>query len=241
MSEAATVSALIRSASHHYRDTGRFALHFARNKLRYDPAYRTILAQGLLEGRARLLDLGCGQGLLAAWLLAAQQHYAQAGSLWPRGWPPPPALASYRGIDINAYEVARARRALAPAAGIALELADITNADYTAADAVVLLDVLHYLDLASQEQVLHRARAALVPRGLLLLRIGDADGGLGHRFGRALDQTVALVRRGRWIELACRARGDWEQLLARCGFAARAVPLAAGPGFVNVLLEAQAA
>ena len=42
----------------------------AGGKLRGDPVYAALLAQGLLAGRARVLDLGCGQGLLAAWLLA---------------------------------------------------------------------------------------------------------------------------------------------------------------------------
>jgi SAM-dependent methyltransferase len=243
MSETAAVTALIRSASSYYRDSGRFAVHFARNKLRYDPAYRTILAQGLLAGRARILDLGCGQGLLAAWLLAARARHAEAGTPWPQGWSAPPALGAYRGIDLDSREVARARNALPSCAGIALNLehADIRSADYAQADAVVILDVLHYLSRAAQEQVLQRAHAALAPRGLLLLRIGDASGGIGHRVGRAMDQTVALWRRGRWIELACRALTDWEELLERCGFVARAVPPGGSAGFVNVLFRAQAA
>jgi SAM-dependent methyltransferase len=243
MSEAAALHALIGSASACYRPTGRFALHFARHKLRLDPAYRTILAQGLLQGRARLLDLGCGQGLLGSWLMAARLRYSQDGLSWPSGWPAPPLIESYRGIDINAHEVARARRALAPhtATALTIEHADICSADYPRADAIVILDVLHYLDLTSQEAVLRRARAALSERGLLLLRIGDAAGGLGHRFGMAVDHTVALLRRGRGIELACRALSDWEQLLEHCGFATRTVPLAGSGGFVNVLLQAQAA
>jgi SAM-dependent methyltransferase len=243
MSATATVTALIRSASSYYRDSGRFALHFARNKLRYDPAYRTILAQGLLEGRGRILDLGCGQGLLAAWLLAARAQHAEAAALWPQDWSFPPAPEAYRGIDLDSREVARARNALNGSTGIAvnLEHADIRSADYAQADAVVLLDVLHYLSRAAQEQVLQRAHAALAPRGLLLLRVGDATGGIGHRYGRAVDQTVGLLRHGRWTELACRALADWEELLGRCGFASRAVPHGGRAGFVNVLLRAQAA
>jgi SAM-dependent methyltransferase len=243
MSERYAVSALSCAASSYYRDSGRFALHFARNKLRHDPAYRTILAQGLLQGRARILDLGCGQGLLAAWLLAAQARHAEAHAIWPQGWSLPPALEAYHGIDLDGREVARARNALRPRGGIALTLehADIRSAAYAQADAVVLLDVLHYLSRAAQEQVLRRARAALAPRGLLLLRIGDATGGIGHRYGRAVDRTVALLRHRRWIELAYRALTDWEELLERCGFAARAVPHGGSAGFVNVLFRAQAA
>lgn len=241
MNDAASLEGLLDAASAHYRVAGRFALHFARNKLKYDPAYRTLLAHGLLRSRARVLDLGCGQGLLAAWLLTAQAHHA-AGSPWPAAWPAPPALRTYRGLDINPHEVLRAQRSLGGMQeGFSFEQADIRNAEYGEADAVVMLDVLHYLQPAAQEQVLRRVRAALAPEGLLLLRIGDAAGGVGHHLGRALDQTVALARHGRWIAPACRALADWQQLLGHCGFSSRAVPLGTRGAFVNVMLQAQAA
>jgi SAM-dependent methyltransferase len=72
MSAEPALASLIDAASAPYRAAGRFAWHFARGKLRGDPVFAALLAQGLLAGRARVLDLGCGQGLLAAWLLAAR-------------------------------------------------------------------------------------------------------------------------------------------------------------------------
>lgn len=244
MSSTTALAPLIGEASAYYRRAGRFALQFARSKLTHDPAYRTILGRGLLAGHAHVLDLGCGQGLLAAWLLAARAFYAAgACSKWPHEWPAPPLLSSYRGLDINRHEVRRARQALAfePGIPVQIEQADICEVDYTSADAVVILDVLHYLDHAAQERVLQRVRGALAPDGLLLLRIGDASGGFGHSFGKALDQTVALLRRGRWVPLRCRALADWQQLLSRCGFVSRSVPLIEHTAFVNVLLRAQIA
>jgi hypothetical protein len=218
VNETASLEALIAAASARYRVAGRFALHFARNKLRYDPAYRTVLAQ-----------------------VAAREYHA-GSSPWPSAWPPPPSLGDYRGLDINPHEIVRARRALGDAdENLRFEPGDIRSAEYGQTDAVVMLDVLHYLEPGAQEQVLRRVRAALAHNGLLLLRIGDAAGGIGHHLGRALDQTVALARRGRWIALACRALADWEQLLGRCGFSSRAVPLGTREGFVNVMLQAQAA
>lgn len=241
MSQA--LDALVGAASARYRHAGRFALHFARKKLRYDPVFRTILGQGLLADATHVLDLGCGQGLLAAWLLAARALHVDGAAQWPQGWPAPPALRSYRGLDINPHEVARARQGLAGDTAAAIEIvhADISSAVLPAADVVVILDVLHYLERAAQEQLLRRVHETLMPNGLLLLRVGDACGGLAHHIGRALDHTVALVRRGRWVELAPRPLTDWEKLLARCGFVARAVPMRVSPRFVNVLLQAQAA
>ena len=235
---------LLVAASAYYRPAGAFAWRFARGKLAGDPVFSAILARGLLAGRTRILDLGCGQGLLAAWLLAAHAcHASAAPGVWPAAWPAPPTLAAYCGVDINAHEVARARRAFAldPGARVEIVHGDIRDVDYAAADAVVILDVLHYLDFRAQEKVLQRVRRTLTPRGLLLLRVGDAAGGAGFAFSRAVDSTVALLRHRRWVRLSCRPLEEWHALLERCGFSARPIPMSAGTPFVNVLLCAEPA
>jgi SAM-dependent methyltransferase len=235
---------LIDAASAYYRDAGHFAWHWARGKLAGDPAFEAILARGLLSGRSRLLDLGCGQGLLAAWLLAAHaRHASDAPRAWPPGWPAPPLLREYTGIEINPREVARARRgfALDPGAAVQIIHGDIRDVDYPSADAVVILDVLHYLDYSAQEQVLRRVRAALGSSGLLLLRIGDAAGGMRFALSKAVDHTIALARHRRWVRLECRPLHVWEQLLAASGFCTHALPMSQGTPFVNVLLRAELA
>ena len=241
---AAPPAALLEAASAYYRVAGRFAWHFARGKLRADPAYRLILERGLLKDCGRLLDLGAGQGLLAAWLVGAASCYARerAGS-WPHGWPAPPHLNSYTGIEINPQEVRRARRAFARDSGTLIQMvhADIREADFGSPDAIVLLDVLHYNDFTAQERILSRARAALSPGGLLLLRIGDAAGGYGFTLGKAVDRSVALLRRGRWLPLHCRTLASWQDLLRSSGFATRRVGLSRGRTFDNTLLLGEAA
>ncbi|HUJ52313.1 MAG TPA: class I SAM-dependent methyltransferase [Steroidobacteraceae bacterium] len=243
MSRITPPARLVEMASAYYRGAGMFAWRFAQGKLSGDPMFTAILARDLLAGRARILDLGCGQGLLAAWLLAARALYTSARD-WPRGWPPPPRFESYSGIEINLSEVARARHAFAldPGAAVQVVHADIRVADYPSADAVVIMDVLHYLDYTAQERVLQRVRQALAPQGLLLLRIGDAAGGAGFVLSKAVDSAIALVRRRRWVPLKCRALREWQALLAGCGFSAwHALPMSAGTPFVNVLLRAEVA
>src|SRR5262249_4779731 len=161
----------------------------------------------------------------------------------PHGCPPPPLLRSYTGIEITPREVARARHAFMLDPGSALQIVhgDIRDVDYDPADAVVILDVLHYLDYSSQERVLQRVRAALAPQGVLLLRVGDAAGGSRFRLSKAVDRTVVLARCGRWASLSCRPLRAWQELLSACGFSARALPMSAGTPFVNVLLCARAA
>jgi SAM-dependent methyltransferase len=226
------VAALIAAASAPYRSAGRFAWHFARGKLQGDPAFAAILAHGLLSDGKRILDLGCGQGLLASWLLTA--HAAYRDGRWPHGWPRPPAPEQLTGVDFAAREVAWARTALGERARIVLE--DIRRANYVSADAIVILDVLHFMDFAAQEAVLARARAALSPGGVLLLRVGDAEGGAGFALSKLIDRVVALLRYQRLPRLHCRPAREWRSLLGQLGFLTEALPMSQGTPFANVLL-----
>jgi SAM-dependent methyltransferase len=229
-------AALLDAACEPYRNAGRFAYYFARGKLRADPIYRAILELGLLLGRARVLDLGCGQGLLAAWLQAAERCYGRGS--WPRAWPPAPQPLSTRGIELMPREVERARCALGSASEVSQ--ADIRSAAYGAVDAVVILDVLHYLNPQAQLEVLRRVRAALPPRGLLLLRVGDAGGGMRFRYGQWSDKLVMLMRGHAIVAQHCRSVAEWLMLLRECGFDSEAKPMSQGTPFANVLLIAHA-
>ena len=230
-------AALLDQACEPYRKMGRFAYHFARGKLRGDPVFRAILELGLLRGYPRILDLGCGQGLLAAWLRAAA-HCCYERGIWPRTWPPAPRPESMRGIELRAREVDRARRALGP--GCEVVQADIRSAVFGSADAVVILDVLHYLPAPSQREVLQRVRAALPPGGLLLLRVGDADAGLRFHLTQWVDKAVMLAHGHGRVDLHCRSIAQWRELLRECGFDTRAEPMSHGTPFANVLLIALA-
>jgi len=242
MKDSPALSTLVRAASAYYRGAGFFARQFARGKLGGDPVFAAILADGLLHGCRSLLDLGCGQALLATWLLAAQRCHG-AMSRWPAAWPAPPALAAYRGIEINPREAARARHALRQDGVLSLQIVedDIRNVDYGTADAAVILDVLHYIEHRAQERVLERVSSALPRGGLLLLRVGDCAAGLRTLYGQAVDRTVALARRGRWPTFQYRSLQDWRALLARCGFGSSPLPMSQGTRFANVLFVARRA
>ena len=228
--------ALLAAATAPYRRAGRFAYYFARGKLRSDPVYRELLRDGLLRDRPRILDLGCGQGLIAAWLLAAAE--CERRGTWPLDWAPPPRPTSIRGIELRPRAVDRARCAF----GDRFEIreADIRTADFGSADVVLLLDVMQYLDPASQRSVLCRARAALPARGLMVLRVADRQAGWRFRLTRLADQCV-LAMRGQWsFRQHCRSVVDWRTLLADCGFGSEIRPMSAGTPFANVLILATA-
>jgi cyclopropane fatty-acyl-phospholipid synthase-like methyltransferase len=229
--------ALLDAASEPYRSAGRFAYHFARGKLKGDPAYRGMLEHGYLVDRDRILDLGCGQGLLCAWLRAAQRLHA--AGIWPAGWQVPPQPQSIAGLELMESDVQRARRALGSSCGVSQ--GDIRIVPFGSVDAVVILDVLHYMDAAAQRDVLNKVRAALPRGGLLLLRIGDAAGGWRFRYSQWVDKVIMLLRGHAWVHTHCRSVAQWQELLLGCGFDARAVPMSEGTPFANVLLLAHAA
>lgn len=237
---SAFIQHLISRAAAPYRAAGLYAWFFARGKLGGDPVFAHLLAAGLLTGRARILDIGCGQGLLTSWLLAAQA--SSANGTWPETWPVAPQAVHIRGIELMAHDVARADSALAPSvsAGCASFVqADMCSADFGQADAVVILDVLHYVPLAAQDEVLARVRRSLAPDGVLLLRVGDAAGGLRFSISNWVDHVVTTLRGHRLGTLYCRPLADWQDTLRQLGFVVQAQSMSEGTPFANVLLVAR--
>jgi len=205
-----------------YTPAGRFVRGMMCCKLRLDPVYRELLDRGITDAR-RIVDLGCGRGLLFSLILAA------------RGGGESPAL---HGIEIAPSAARAARRALGGSATIVE--GDLAEMAIPPCDVVTLLDVAHYLPDVVQDNLLARVRTALPEGGRLFVREVDAAAGAGFLAVRATERLAAIVCGDGLRRFAYRSASALSHRLEAAGFTVAATPMGRGTPFSNVLLEARA-
>jgi SAM-dependent methyltransferase len=229
---------LLDAATRPYRPCGRFPWHFARGKLRHDPFFFSIVRRGILPDAGRLLDVGCGQGLLLALIAAGRQEYRLGR--WPQTWPAPPRELELRGIELEPRRVRIARRALEVLdAGVRIDCADARDATFPPSSVIAFVDVLLYLNRDEQQRVLRKAVDALTANGLLILREADDRPDVRFQITR-LTERLCLAMRGRFRQqLHQRATDEWRGLLEGLGLTVEVEPMSAGTPFSNMLFVAR--
>lgn len=150
---------------------------YVRWKVRTDIVYAAALEA--LRGRdLPLVDLGCGVGLLAFYL---REH----------GY-----TAPVTGVDFDERKIAAARFAAKNDRGIEFIAGDARD-PLPAGHNVVILDILHYFDSASQQKILANAAGAVPPGGAVILRQPIRDGSWRYRLTKRVD---SLARTLRWMQ-----------------------------------------
>lgn len=125
----------------------------------------------------RILDLGCGHGVLSL-LLARRAPERQV-----------------TGIDLDANKIVVAERARAMEPSLPVEFRVGTAAEVPAGpwDAVVIVDVLYLLDSASQGALLRTVAGQLAPGGLLVIKEMSRAPAWKFAWSRAQEQLAVRV------------------------------------------------
>jgi SAM-dependent methyltransferase len=195
---------------------------YARNKLRFDPAYAAV-ATVLADATQPLLDVGCGLGLLGFYLRE-------------RGF-----RSDYRGLDFDAAKISAAREAeRACHARLAFDEGDARGLPAFCGH-VALLDVLHYLPADAQQRLLHEAAARVAPGAALIIR--NALRVSGWRFRITVIEEFFL-HASRWMRSRAvhfPRREDIETPLRENGFVVDVQPLWGSTPFSSFVIVARRA
>jgi SAM-dependent methyltransferase len=158
----------------------------------------------LLPDEGRILDIGCGFGLFAAYFAQTQPG------------------RTIVGVDPDARRVKMAERTC-ERLGLGGHRFIAGDARDTALepgfDAAYVLDVMHHIPEHDQEPLLRRIRDLLAPRGVLVMKDITTEPWLELKFTEYLDRMMVG-----WKEpLMYRHHREWGEMLAGLGFKVRTV------------------
>ena len=218
---------LARAAADRYATTSITAWEFARGKLRGDPVYRDVLLGGWLPSGGRLLDIGCGQGLMLALLAEAQRVEGL------------PHFEQIVGVELRPHRARLARAALGSDAEIVES--DARTLSARTCRVVLLFDVLHMMPRRDQDALLASAVSALEPGGMIVVREADASAGWRFQAVKIGNRLTALTS-GAWRQsFAFRTLDEWGECFSRHGLEVEGAPAGAGTPFANHLFRLRAA
>ncbi|MGC4091954.1 MAG: DUF2062 domain-containing protein [Polyangiaceae bacterium] len=180
--------------------------YYVAAKLHTDPSVSQIAALGPLGD---VIDAGCGRGQLGLCL-------AELGH-----------LQRLVGFDFDARKVSVAQRAAGERADYRVD--DLGSAELGSADSILLVDVLHYLDVADQDRLLERAARCLRGGGRIIVREVDAASARKSFFTRGFERIATRVgynrsRSALGFRPLAEIRARLEALGLRCQVESEAAP-----------------
>ena len=168
--EVETVDYFFNRLSKNYIYKGPILEWYMRIKVRMEGNYK--LFESLLPKKGIITDIGCGYGFLPYMLGFMSEE------------------RTIIGMDYDENKIAVANNCFSKNKNISFFAADVTECDLPKSDAFVLSDILHYLPMADQEQVIIKCIENLNSGGIILLR--DADSSLkGRHWGTRYTEFIS--------------------------------------------------
>ncbi len=214
------MDALLAQAIGTYEPLGRWEYNWAKGKLANDPAFPTVAGRISELAPTTLLDVGCGEGYLLAYVRAMAPQIALIG------------------LDYDQKRLDVARRALGSQPQVRFIGGDVRQTELPQADVVTCLDVLHYLDDAGQDSILARLAAILRPGGTLLIRDGAAGEGMRSWLTLWSERIAVFLGRHRGATVHLRPREATIATLEAQGLKVQAEDCREGTVLANVLFTA---
>jgi len=210
----------LEAAVQRYSAQGRYVEGFARGKMKGDPAYQAVLSH--LRPGMTLLDVGCAEGYLLA--LAAES----IGELHLVGF----------DHDLRRLDIARAAL---QGLDVDLYAGDARDTELPEADAICVLDVLHYQTPVEQDAILARLAGALRVGGVLLVRDGRSDGGWRSTVTGWSEKLAMALGRHKGDGVYFRTQAEMRSALEGLGLEVTVDACAENTPFANVLFMARRA
>lgn len=201
-----------------YAGLGSFERLFTKIRF-WDSPYKEFVKN--IPQKGRVLDLGCGDGLLVNFLAIKNSK------------------VQFKGVEINKKRIAIADKGLV---NTKFAYGDILKIKIDSPDAIILFHVLHHLpSLKDQERLLRKAYKKLAKNGkLLIVEIGERP---IHKYLLTwfVDFVIVpILFEGKLTNknFFYRKRVEWENLLKKIGFKVRSRWFDKGKVFSHVLLVA---
>ena len=170
----------------------------------------------------KVLDVGCGHGLLAMKLaLAAPGRHVLA-------------------TDHDEQRIALARQAGAGIGNLQFEVSSGSPVTAGTFDAILMIDFLHYFSPEAQDDMIAQAFAHLSPGGWLLAREVNQQGGLISKLNQLYEKMATMTgfTQSNTVpakeNLSFKSQSGWEAKFAEHGFKVRSEPCSS-PIFADIL------
>ena len=153
-----------------------------------------FLIERFLPSRGKIIDAGCGYGLLAN-LISMNKN------------------RDVYGFDLNAKRISIAKKTIGNRKNIHFELKNVKDLKLGSCDAIVMSDFLHHIPYIEQENLIKQVHGKLKKKGIMIIQDISKKPLWKYLFAANLDRILNCFPR-----LYYRNALSWQKMLERNGF-----------------------